>query len=66
MQWKKWPLHTQSLFDADKAGSSFLGLNIEHPERLSEFSYDRLIYTNEKPDDEFVSIINREKMVLIR
>lgn len=54
------------IFDADKAGSSFLGLKIEHPVRLSEFSYDRLLYTDDDPNDEFFSKINKEKMVLIR
>ena len=60
------PIQLVAIFDAGKAGSSFLGLKIEHPERLSEFSYDRLLYTDEEPDDEFFGKINREKMVLIR
>jgi len=60
------PVQLVAIFDADKSGSFFLGLKIEHPERLPEFSYDRLIYTNEKPDDELFKKINREKMVLIR
>ncbi len=55
-----------AIFDIDKAGSSFLGLKIEHPERLSEFSYDRLLYTDEDPNDEFFRNISREKMVFIR
>lgn len=60
------PIQLVAIFDADKAGSIFLGLKIEHPDRLSEFSYDRILYTNEKPDDGFINKIDREKLVLIR
>ena len=60
------PIKLVAIFDAKKAGSSFLGLNIENPERLSEFSYDRLLYTDEKADDEFFNKINRDKIVFIR
>jgi len=60
------PIQLVGIFDAGKACSSFLGLKIEHPERLSEFSFDRLLYTNEEPDDEFFRKINKEKIVLIR
>jgi len=60
------PIQLIAIFDAEKAGSPFLGLTVEHPERLSEISYDKLLYTNEEPDDEFFNKINREKMVLIR
>ena len=59
------PIQLVAIFDADKAGSSFLGLKIEHPERLAEFSYDRLLCTGEDPDDEFFRKINKEKIVLI-
>ena len=59
------PIQLVAIFDAHKAGSSFLGLNIENPERLSEFSYDRLLYTDEKPDDELFQIINTENIMLI-
>ncbi|MBU1182212.1 MAG: winged helix-turn-helix transcriptional regulator, partial [Proteobacteria bacterium] len=41
------PIQLVGIFDADKTGSSFLGLKIEHPVRLSEFSYDRLLYTDD-------------------
>ena len=60
------PIQLVAIFDADKAGSLFLGLIIEHPERLSEFFYDRLLYTDEELDDEFFRKINKEKVVLIR
>ena len=60
------PIQLVAIFDADKAGSFFLGLNIESPEHLSDFSYDKLLYTDEEPDDESFKKINREKMVLIR
>ena len=60
------PIQLVAIFDTDKAGSSFLGLNIEHPERLSEFSYDPLLYTVEKAEDELSRKIDMEKMVLIR
>ena len=60
------PIQLVAILDADKAGSSFLGFKIEHPKRLPEFSYDRLLFTDEEPDDEFFRKINKEKMVLIR
>ena len=60
------PIQLVAIFDADKVGSLFLGLNIESPEHLSDFSYDRLLFTAEEPDDELFRKINREKMVLIR
>jgi DNA-binding MarR family transcriptional regulator len=55
-----------AIFDAGKAGSSLLGLNIEHPERLPEFSYDRLLYTDEKAEDDFFNKIEKDKIVFIR
>lgn len=54
-----------TIFDADKAGISFLGLKVEHPDRLSEFSYEKMIYTKEKPDDEILRKVNKEIVVLI-
>lgn len=63
---KETPIQLVAIFDANKAGSSFLGLNIEHPDRLSEFTYDRLLYTDEEPDNELFRKINNEKMVFIR
>jgi len=60
------PIQLVALFDAGKAGNSFLGLKIEHPERLSEFSYDRILCTNETSDDEFFREINKALVVLIR
>jgi len=59
------PIQLVAIFDAEKAGNLFLGLKIEHPERLPEFSYDRILYTDDDPDDEFFSKINKEKVVLI-
>lgn len=55
-----------AIFDADNAGGSFLNSKIEHPDRLSEFSYDRLLFTNEEPDDYLIKNISKEKVVLIR
>lgn len=66
MSLQETPIQLVAIFDAEKAESSFLGLKIEHPDSLPEFSYDRLLYTNEEPDDELFRKINREKMVLIR
>ena len=60
------PIQLVAIFDTDKAGNSFLGLKIDHPERLPEFSYDRLLYTDEEPDDDLFRKIDKEKMVLIR
>jgi len=59
------PIQLAVIFDADKAGNSFLSLTIEHPDRLSEFSYDRILYTSDKPIDELFGKINAEKMVLV-
>ena len=60
------PIQLVAIFDTDKAGTFFLGLNIESPEHLFDFSYDKLLYTDEEPDDEFFRKINKKKMVLIR
>jgi hypothetical protein len=62
---KETPIKLVGIFDADKAGTSFFDLKIERPERMSEFSYDRLLYTNEEHYDVSYIEIDKEKMVFI-
>jgi DNA-binding MarR family transcriptional regulator len=59
-------LELVAIFDTKKSGSRFLGIEIEHPKRLPEFSYDRLLYTSERPDEEFFEQTDKEKIVLIK
>jgi DNA-binding MarR family transcriptional regulator len=60
-----------NIFDEEKNGGLFCGFTIESTERLSDFTYEKLIYTDEKPIGEFFDRlegknISKEKIVLIR
>jgi DNA-binding MarR family transcriptional regulator len=65
------PIQLVAIFDEDKKGGHFWGLTIESTERLGDFTYEKLIYTDEKPIREFFDRldgknISKEKIVLIR
>ncbi|MGB5157405.1 MAG: winged helix-turn-helix transcriptional regulator [Desulfobacterales bacterium] len=51
-----------AIFDEDKMGRNFFGLNIESTECLSDFVYDKLLYTDEKPADFFLKKINEKNI----
>jgi DNA-binding MarR family transcriptional regulator len=59
------PIQLLAIFDTKKTGSSFLGLTIQHPKSLSEFSFDKLLYTGEVPDDDLFNKVDKDKLVLI-
>ena len=47
-----------TIFDEDKKGGQFMGLNIESIDCLNDFVYDKLLYTDEKPVEAFFEEIN--------
>ncbi|MFH2047125.1 MAG: winged helix-turn-helix transcriptional regulator [Pseudomonadota bacterium] len=47
-----------AIFDEDKKGDNFFGFTIESVDRLNDFTYDKLLYSDEKPVEEFLQEIN--------
>lgn len=58
-----------AIFDEDKKGRDFFGLNIESVEHVGNFSYDKILYTDERPVENIfekihVKNISKDKIVL--